>query len=182
VAPCDDAGARAPPGLALVILEVHHGQERIAVDLGDEPGNRRIRLGEREVECDWRALGEGRYSILIDGRVHDVTVDLDGEACTVRRADGAISLRVVDPRRLVVDAGGEEGDTSARRIVAEMPGKVVRLLVAPGDSVAFGQGLLVLEAMKMQNEIPAPRRGTVQEVAVAVGAAVNSGDFLLSLE
>jgi pyruvate carboxylase subunit B len=63
-----------------------------------------------------------------------------------------------------------------------MPGKVVRILVDVGDSVNFDQGLLVLEAMKMQNEIRAPKSGVVKEIGVVEGKAVNSGDLLVSLE
>jgi biotin carboxyl carrier protein len=63
-----------------------------------------------------------------------------------------------------------------------MPGKVVRLLVAPGDAVTAGQGLIVVEAMKMQNEIKAPRAGRVLEVRAAEGATVAAGEALLILE
>ena len=63
-----------------------------------------------------------------------------------------------------------------------MPGKVVRVLVKEGDTVEFGQGLLVLEAMKMQNEIRAPKSGIVRGIGVSAGATVNTGQFLLSLE
>ena len=67
-------------------------------------------------------------------------------------------------------------------MVAEMPGKVIRLLCEVGDEVALDQGLVVIEAMKMQNEIRAPKSGVVKEIGVEEGKRVNSGDFLLSLE
>ena len=63
-----------------------------------------------------------------------------------------------------------------------MPGKVVRLLVREGDEVAAGTGLAVVEAMKMQNEIKSPKKGTVQKILVSEGAAVNAGDVLLIVE
>jgi pyruvate carboxylase subunit B len=76
----------------------------------------------------------------------------------------------------------EEGPAGLLRMRAEMPGKIVRVLVREGESVAYDQGLLVLEAMKMQNEIRAPKSGTIKEVAVTGGITVNTGDFLLSIE
>jgi pyruvate carboxylase subunit B len=63
-----------------------------------------------------------------------------------------------------------------------MPGKIIRVLVQEGETVAHDQSLLVLEAMKMQNEIRSPKSGIVKEVAVAGGITVNTGDFLLSIE
>jgi Acetyl/propionyl-CoA carboxylase, alpha subunit len=65
---------------------------------------------------------------------------------------------------------------------APMPGKVVRLLVAEGAEVNANQGLLVMEAMKMQNEIKSPKKGVVRKLSVAEGVAVNSGDLLASIE
>ena len=63
-----------------------------------------------------------------------------------------------------------------------MPGKVIRLLIKPGDSVSCDQGLLVLEAMKMQNEIRAPKSGVVKDIGVKPGETVSAGDFMVSLE
>jgi biotin carboxyl carrier protein len=63
-----------------------------------------------------------------------------------------------------------------------MPGKVVRLLVAAGDTVEAGQGLLVVEAMKMQNELKSPKKGIVRQVLAREGAAVNAGDVLAIVE
>jgi pyruvate carboxylase subunit B len=63
-----------------------------------------------------------------------------------------------------------------------MPGKVIRVLVKPGDKVCYDQGLLVLEAMKMQNEIRAPKAGIVKDIGVQPGGTVGAGDFLISLE
>ena len=69
-----------------------------------------------------------------------------------------------------------------QKIVAAMPGKVVRVLVAAGDEVAAGQGIVVVEAMKMQNEMKAPRAGKVVSLTAAAGATVKAGDVLASIE
>jgi biotin carboxyl carrier protein len=63
-----------------------------------------------------------------------------------------------------------------------MPGKIVRVLVGQGDEVAAGSGVLVVEAMKMQNEIKSPKKGTIQKILVSEGAAVNAGDVLAIVE
>jgi len=78
----------------------------------------------------------------------------------------------------------EHDDTYEGRLQlrADMPGKVIRLLVRDGEAVASGQALLVLEAMKMQNEIRSPKAGVVREVAVEAGRTVNSGDLLIAIE
>ncbi len=90
------------------------------------------------------------------------------------------SARVSDPKKSRRKHGAVvEG---RQTINAPMPGKVIRLLVAEGDTVDAGQGLLVVEAMKMQNEIKSPKAGKVVAIAVAEGAAVNPGQALVSVE
>ena len=76
-------------------------------------------------------------------------------------------------------AAGAEG---LQTVVAPMPGKIVRVLIAPGDAVETGQGLIVVEAMKMQNEIKATRAGRVLSVAVKEGATVSAGEILATIE
>jgi biotin carboxyl carrier protein len=87
-----------------------------------------------------------------------------------------------DPRSL--HSRRAEGDKAAgvKKIVAPMPGKVVRILVSQGAEVKSGQGVIVVEAMKMQNELKSPKQGVVQKIAVAEGAAVNAGELLVIVE
>ncbi len=91
------------------------------------------------------------------------------------------SVEIFDPRELRsrASAGASEGRQS---IAAPMPGKVVRLLVAAGDAVEAGQGLIVVEAMKMQNEMKSPKAGTVVEVKTKDGATVAAGEILVVIE
>jgi biotin carboxyl carrier protein len=91
------------------------------------------------------------------------------------------AAEVRDPRSLRgrTRAGDDQGP---KKIVAPMPGKVVRLLVHDGDEVEQGAGVAVVEAMKMQNEIKSPKKGTVQKILVTEGAAVNAGDVLAIIE
>jgi len=85
---------------------------------------------------------------------------------------------VLDPRAWRGKRGGVLEAEGRQQIIAPMPGKVVRLLVKAGDAVEAGQGLLVVEAMKMQNEIRAPKTGKVERILISEGQAVNAGDVL----
>jgi biotin carboxyl carrier protein len=92
----------------------------------------------------------------------------------------AVELR--DPRSLRARKGGTVDEKGPRKIVAPMPGRVVRLLVAEQDEVAVGQGIVVVEAMKMQNEIKSPKKGIVKKIVATAGAPVNAGDVLAIVE
>jgi biotin carboxyl carrier protein len=147
--------------------------------------------------------GAGRWRCLVDGR--EVQIDavlaqpdvlsvlIDGKACQIRRERLASDLRiwvgdrpytaeVADPRSLRGRKARADRGKGPRRLVAPMPGKVVRFLVGENSAVEAGQGVVVVEAMKMQNEIRSPKKGTVRKLAVAEGAAVNAGDVLAIVE
>ncbi len=89
---------------------------------------------------------------------------------------------IVDGRRFRRAAADGAAGTGEQRILAPMPGRVVRVLVQPGDQVAARQGLVVVEAMKMENELTAPRPGRVKDVAVAEGTSVEAGRLLVTIE
>jgi len=92
----------------------------------------------------------------------------------------AVELR--DPRSLRARKGSAADEKGPRKIVAPMPGRVVRLLVAEQAEVEAGQGIIVVEAMKMQNEIKSPKKGIVKKIVAAAGTAVNAGDVLAIVE
>ena len=142
----------------------------------------------------------GRWSMLIDGS--DVasglsrTADVSGssrvsasyeiafEAGAVLVNGNRVPVSVIDPRarfRRGREAAAHGGNGPAS-VVAPMPGRIVKLLVAPGDAVTARQGLLVVEAMKMENELRAPRAGTVTAVRVAEGASVEANAVLVVIE
>jgi biotin carboxyl carrier protein len=139
--------------------------------------------GARHV-VDAAAIEPGRWSLLMaDGRSHEVVVVSNGhEGAATVLVDGAVvPVAFRDPRRLR-DAAGAHGPVDGpMRIVAPMPGKVVRVLAAPGDAVSARQGVIVVEAMKMENELRAPRAGIVGEVLVREGALVEAGALLLTI-
>ncbi|HEY6340111.1 MAG TPA: acetyl-CoA carboxylase biotin carboxyl carrier protein subunit [Bryobacteraceae bacterium] len=120
----------------------------------------------------------GSRAVVIDGRVYRVTRGARGEMLV----NGVATLiEVFDPRDLRArPAAMASGGRS--EIFARMPGKVVRVLVSKGDSVEAGQGLVVVEAMKMQNEMKSPKAGRVAEVRTQPGAAVLAGETLIVVE
>jgi biotin carboxyl carrier protein len=124
------------------------------------------------------ASGPGIFSILIDGRSYQATVLAPG---TIQVNDRVFSVEVFDPRELRArsSAGASHG---RQNIVAPMPGKVVRILVSVGDAIEKGQGLIVVEAMKMQNEMKSPKAGTVVEIKTKDGATVAAGEILVVIE
>ena len=120
---------------------------------------------------------EGEYSILLNGKSYSVIVLPGGVS-----VNGIVlSAEVFDPRSL---RGRRSGETEGGRktIAALMPGRVVRVLVEVGETVEAGQGLVVVEAMKMQNEMKAPRSGIIKQIKIEGGMAVATGDVLLIME
>jgi biotin carboxyl carrier protein len=126
-------------------------------------------------------------SILHQGRSFEVTREVARESSSTGETHirvGAQHFRaeVRDPRSLRSRRAHSTAGTGPARICAPMPGKVVRLLAAEGDEVEAGQGLVVVEAMKMQNEIQSPKPGKVAKIAVREASAVNAGDLLVIVE
>jgi biotin carboxyl carrier protein len=123
----------------------------------------------------------GVYSVLLDGRSFDARIERTEEAWAVTIGGRRFEIEIVDPRRLSRRAGGP-GQEGRQRLTAPMPGRVVRVLVAEGDAVEAGQGIAVIEAMKMQNELKAPKAGRVAALSVREGAKVAAGEVLAEVE
>ena len=117
-------------------------------------------------------------SLLVDGHSYEIKREQTATDLHMWVGSSRFAVELRDPRSLRSrqKAGGDE--TGPKKIVAPMPGRVVRLLVAEGSEVEAGQGIIVVEAMKMQNEIKAPKKGVVKKISTSPGAAVNPGDVL----
>jgi biotin carboxyl carrier protein len=141
----------------------------------------RFRLGSSPELCaDVEMPEPGVYSILIDGRSYEARVE-EGPSALVVVIDGRrFEIEARDPRRFARKSG-RGGTDGVQSVAAPMPGKVVRVLVAVGDEVTAGQGLLVVEAMKMQNEMKAPRAGKVLSLHAGPGATVTAGETLATI-
>ena len=134
--------------------------------------------GERHL-VDAHKLEGDFYSIIFGGRSLEVSVEARRDAYSVRRGAVEKLVTLFDPGRQARDdlaAAGPE------KVISAMPGRVVRVLVQEGDAVTAGQGLVVVEAMKMENEITAQKDGTVASIAVEAGQTVETGDLLLVVE
>ncbi len=131
-------------------------------------------------EVDSRKLENNFYSFIMAERSYEVSVERDGDTYKVRRGAAQLDVTISDPsrqaREALATAAGPE------KVVSQMPGKVVRVLVAEGDEVEVGAGLVVVEAMKMENEIATMKGGKVTKIVVAPGDAVEGGALLLVIE
>lgn len=119
------------------------------------------------------------YKVTVNGVTYDVSVEGDGSAPTVtKQAPAAPTETKEEPKATAPAPAGPQGST---KIESPMPGTVLRIDKKPGDAVKAGDIILILEAMKMENEITAPSDGTIASIDVAVGASVNAGDILATL-
>ncbi|HEX5412130.1 MAG TPA: biotin/lipoyl-containing protein [Terriglobia bacterium] len=142
----------------------------------------------KPLEADWAEIRPGHYSILIDGQSYEARVQPTSdsrpgqpETWVVTIAEYDFQVKVRDPRarRFAGQALAHDGPLE---VLAPMPGKIVRVLVGRDEEVVQDQGLVVIEAMKMQNELRAPRPGRVTEVHVKEGIGIEAGARLLRLE
>jgi biotin carboxyl carrier protein len=142
-----------------------------------------VLLDGQKVAADVAEIDTRTLSILLNGESHEIRVtSLSGGALKVQTGLHEFTAEVTDPRAW---RGGRRGGAEAegrQQIVAPMPGKVIRVLVGAGEKVEAGQGVMVVEAMKMQNEIRSPKSGTVERVLVEEGQAVNAGEVLAWVE
>jgi biotin carboxyl carrier protein len=161
-----------------VKLSIQLGAHSHEVDL--QRDGRRITgtLDGHALAADAVEVSPGVYSILIDGAAFEVLIESSPEGFTVTAAGRRLAAQIVDPRQWRGRRAGSAEAEGRQKIVAPMPGKVVRVLVAQGEKIEAGRGLLVVEAMKMQNEIRSPKTGVVERLVVQEGQAVNAGDVL----
>jgi len=117
------------------------------------------------------------YSILIGGKSLEVTAEETSKGLLLRANGREFQVEIFDPRSWRRGRGAGIELEGRQRLIAPMPGKIVRVLARAGQHVNAGQGLLVIEAMKMQNEIRSPKSGTVEKLA-REGQTVNAGEIL----
>ena len=163
-----------PP--APVSLHLRHGADDLTVDAVAERGGWHLRLGDRDCHASAERLPDGRLSLTLDGVRTTLRVLEHDRALAVFIGGESWQFAAVDP--LAPPAGA---DISGGRLTAPMPGRVIQLLVAPGEVVRRGQAMMVIEAMKMEHTIAAPRDGVVQAVHYAAGDPVEEGAELIEL-
>ncbi len=171
---------------------LHHGSRTVDHDVElqaaeNANGMRQFRIGNRRLEAHCEVIAPGEYLFLIEGRSFGASVskragDPPGPAgpCLVNVGRREYRVELRDPRQWRRRGSSLEAE-GPQEIIAPMPGKIVKVLVMEGQEVKRNQGLLVIEAMKMQNELRAPRSGRVGRVYMAEGRGVKSGARLVLL-
>jgi biotin carboxyl carrier protein len=153
-------------------------RETIAIRISE--GRPQVRLCNEPVNLDVVRISENVYSLILDGRSHHVVVTAGNNSLWVI-VNGARFFQAVilDPKELRNQGPGLKTSDGPSAVLAPMPGKIVRLLVAVGESVQEGQGVVVIEAMKMQNELRALKAGIIERISVVENQTVNAGDSLV---
>jgi biotin carboxyl carrier protein len=161
---------------------VRDGETDIPVEVHRHGAGYRVLIGERWLEADLVDVGRYVRSLrLEDGTQFSLVHHREGNRQEISFVGSTVAIELIDP--LAANRQGRDDETGGSgTIKALMPGRVVRVLVAQGDAVRKGAGLLILEAMKMENEIPALADGTVIEVFVTAGQTVEVGAELMLLE
>jgi biotin carboxyl carrier protein len=162
-------------------LTINGREGRIEI-LAPEPACRFRLDGGAEREASVESPQHGVFSVLLDGVSYDAYLEETPAGTLVVVIDGhRFEIEARDPRRWSRRSAGGRGD-AVQSILSPMPGKVVRVLVSVGDAVEAGQGIVVVEAMKMQNELKAIRAGAVLTVSAKEGATVAAGELLATIE
>jgi biotin carboxyl carrier protein len=165
------------------LIVTAEGRDRtVRVDGPGPDGRFRISIDGVEQQVDATALRPGSWSLIIAGRSYQVDLDRRRGGIAASVGAGEVMLQVEDAlHRRLASAAGARAPARGESIRAPIAGKVVKVLVAVGDPVAPGSAVIVLEAMKMENELASERGGTVSAIHKAAGQAVDTGDLLVEI-
>lgn len=164
-------------------LELKIDDHLLAADFSFAEGVARLTRDDQTREAQFSEPEPGLYTLIIDGRVFRCLLEQLPTGETEAVVNGRrIPVSVRDPKRSSVGAGVDAQGGGRATLVAPMPGKVVRVMRAAGDEVQAGDGILIVEAMKMQNEVQSPKDGRIAEIRVTEGQTVNAGETLVIVE
>jgi biotin carboxyl carrier protein len=153
---------------------------RLELDRADKRW--RCKLDGDEIQMNAVLTRPDVLSMIIEGRAYEIKRECSPTDTHLWIGSARYEAELRDPRSLRSRKAGTGEERGPRKLITLMPGKVVRVLVREQAEVEAGQGVIVVEAMKMQNEIKSPKRGTVVKIVVAEGANVNAGDVLAIVE
>jgi biotin carboxyl carrier protein len=165
----------------LMNLQIEIDGEPRTIEMTRDDGRVRWTIDGRAVEADAVEVASGVYSIVIGGQSLEARVEAragKNGGFRVIVAGQEFAAEVRDPRQWRRHRGKTLEEEGRQQVIAPMPGKIVRVLVKAGETVKAGQGLFVVEAMKMQNEVRSPKSGTVEWLMVMQGQTVNAGETL----
>lgn len=160
------------------------GKRELTVEVKElKPDLFEVRTGDELHVVDAHDFNEHLLHMLVDGEGFLAVLDPRGSTVRVRLGDATFPVELLDERRLRLRrAAGKFQAEGKQTVTAAMPGKIVKVLVKVGDEVKEGQGLVVVEAMKMENEMKSPKAGKVVEVNVSEGQAVEGNAKLCAVE
>jgi len=164
-----------------MLYEVTIDGKSYRLDLNRVDGRWLCRLDGQELEVDAILARPDVLSLRIGNQAYEIKSEHVANDLHLWVGSKGFAVEIRDPRSLRGRIRGGD-DQGPKKITASMPGKIVRLLVREGDEVEPGTGVAVVEAMKMQNEIKSPKKGSVQKILVGEGATVNAGDVLAIVE
>ena len=183
-----NAAARRVALNFLMKLKAQLSGKEHEVSLSIADGAVEVVLDDRHYDLQLRESASGEYLLINGTNVYKCRVSrrsgslAAGQSFAVAVRGRNYKIAVVDPRRLRSGQSAGAHQAGAAEIVSPMPGKIVRVLVQEGDKVEADAGIIVVEAMKMQNEMKAPKTGTVVSINAEEGATVNAGDVLAVVE
>lgn len=166
-------------------LKAQIGDREEELNVKVEDGRVTAEIGDRVYELELREPAPDTYLLLLGAEVHECRVNRRAASKEVFDVDirgRSYEVTIVDPKRLRSGQNSDRHQHGVVEIRAQMPGKVVRVQIEAGASVEKGAGIMVVEAMKMQNEMKSPREGVVVSINVKAGDTVNSGDVLAVVE
>lgn len=153
---------------------------QISLEVEQRGGRVFATIGGRSYDLDVQNPEAGVFLMFLGSEIHEARVWADDpDAVRVKLGSRLFKVGIIDRKQRRTVEHRTEGP---QQLTAPMPGKVVRVLLKPGDAVAAGQGVIVVEAMKMQNEIKSPKAGRILEIRVAEGENVNNKQILAVVE
>lgn len=153
---------------------------RVELQRGDAPGQWKCQLNGEQIVLDATTTAPGVLSLILGGTSYEVLESAGQQQLAISGRRYAVEVR--DPRAWKTRRARAGSGDGPKKIVAPMPGKVVRVIASEGSEVEQGAPVIVIEAMKMQNELKSPKKGTVAKVLAVEGAPVNAGDVLAVIE
>ena len=165
-----------------MLYEIIVGGKPHRLELEKTADGWQCRLDGQTVPIDAVIPRRDVLSLLVDGHSYEIKREQTATDLHMWVGSTRFAVELHDPRSLRSRQKSAADEKGPRKIVAPMPGRVVRVLVAEHSEVEAGQGVVVVEAMKMQNEIKSPKKGVVKKLSATPGAAVNPGDVLAIVE
>lgn len=160
-------------------LEIELNGTRRSVEVSREGKRSNFAIDGRAMDADAIEVAPGIYSIIIDGAAFEARVEETVTGLRIAAGQTEFLVAVQDPRKWNPSRSGALEAEGRQRVLAPMPGRVIRILVKNGDKVEAGQGIAVVEAMKMQNEVRSPKSGVIERLLVSENQTVAAGEALI---